>query len=55
MQITIEDDGVGLPAAVVPNVGLHSMRERAEELGGIISVTATSIRRDTYHRVAAFI
>jgi signal transduction histidine kinase len=35
IQITIEDDGIGLPNAVVPNVGLHSMRERAEELGGI--------------------
>lgn len=34
MQITVEDDGVGLPQSVVPNVGLHSMRERAEELGG---------------------
>jgi signal transduction histidine kinase len=34
LAITIEDDGVGLPPAVVPNVGLRSMRERAEELGG---------------------
>lgn len=34
MQIDIEDDGVGLEAAAVPNVGLHSMRERAQELGG---------------------
>lgn len=38
IQITIEDDGVGLPHAVVPNVGLHSMRERAEELGGIFQL-----------------
>lgn len=34
MQITVADDGIGLPVAIVPNVGLHSMRERAEELGG---------------------
>ncbi|MBK8020608.1 MAG: hypothetical protein IPK19_04040 [Chloroflexi bacterium] len=32
--IAIEDDGIGLPETVVPNVGLHSMREGAEELGG---------------------
>ncbi len=38
MQIIIEDDGVGLPDAVVPNVGLHSMRERAEELGGSFQI-----------------
>jgi len=38
IQITIEDDGVGLPHAVVPNVGLHSMRERAEELGGVFQI-----------------
>lgn len=38
LQITIEDDGVGLPLAVVPNVGLHSMRERAEELGGVFQI-----------------
>jgi signal transduction histidine kinase len=38
LQISIEDDGVGLPAAIMPNVGLGSMRERAEELGGIFQV-----------------
>lgn len=42
MQITIEDDGVGLPHAVVPNVGLHSMRERAEELGGVFQLRSRS-------------
>ena len=35
LQITVEDDGIGLPDVVAPNVGLHSMRERAEELGGV--------------------
>lgn len=34
MQIAIEDDGIGLSHGIVPNVGLNSMRERAEELGG---------------------
>jgi signal transduction histidine kinase len=38
LQIAIEDDGVGLPHAVVPNVGLHSMRERTEELGGSFQI-----------------
>jgi signal transduction histidine kinase len=32
--IEILDDGVGLPSDYYPGVGLHSMRERAEELGG---------------------
>lgn len=40
LQLTIEDDGVGMPSAVVPNVGLQSMRERAEELGGTFHVQA---------------
>lgn len=34
LQIEIEDDGVGLDAAHATGVGLISMRERAEELGG---------------------
>jgi signal transduction histidine kinase len=34
LEIRIEDDGIGLPQPVTPNVGLRSMRERAEELGG---------------------
>jgi signal transduction histidine kinase len=34
LHIDIEDDGIGITSAAVPNVGLHSMRERAEELGG---------------------
>ncbi|MFN2181587.1 MAG: GAF domain-containing sensor histidine kinase [Candidatus Promineifilaceae bacterium] len=32
--IEILDDGDGLPSDYYPGVGLHSMRERAEELGG---------------------
>lgn len=34
IEIQVHDDGVGLPNPVVSNVGLQSMRERAEELGG---------------------
>ena len=34
LEIHIEDDGIGLPQALTSNVGLRSMRERAEELGG---------------------
>ncbi len=32
--VEVTDDGRGLPATVVPGVGLSSMRQRAEELGG---------------------
>jgi signal transduction histidine kinase len=34
LQIEIMDDGIGLPLNITPGVGLRSMRERAEELGG---------------------
>jgi signal transduction histidine kinase len=34
LTIRIEDDGVGLPESLRMGVGLQSMRERAEELGG---------------------
>jgi signal transduction histidine kinase len=40
LQVEIEDDGTGLPAALRAGVGLRSMRERAEELGGRLSVSA---------------
>ena len=32
--LTIQDDGLGLPAGVSPGVGLQSMRERVERLNG---------------------
>ncbi|HEU4423543.1 MAG TPA: histidine kinase [Pilimelia sp.] len=38
LQVTVRDDGTGVPGAV-PGVGLASMRERAEELGGSCVVT----------------
>jgi signal transduction histidine kinase len=34
LQIEIVDDGIGLPRELRAGVGLRSMRERAEELGG---------------------
>jgi len=34
LEIEITDDGIGLPPNITPGVGLRSMRERAEELGG---------------------
>jgi two-component system NarL family sensor kinase len=34
LRVVVRDDGCGLPPALVPGVGLRSMRERAQELGG---------------------
>ena len=34
LQIEVSDDGIGIPQGHRSGVGLHSMRERAEELGG---------------------
>ena len=38
--LEITDDGVGLPDSRHVGVGLHSMRERAEELGGTFVIEA---------------
>ncbi|GAC1300961.1 MAG: hypothetical protein NVSMB27_41310 [Ktedonobacteraceae bacterium] len=38
--ITISDDGCGPPTTVGRGIGMHSMRERAEELGGTCSIEA---------------
>jgi signal transduction histidine kinase len=38
LQVEVCDDGVGLAAGAVAGVGLRSMRERAEELGGSCTV-----------------
>jgi signal transduction histidine kinase len=40
LVVAVRDDGVGIPADVEPGVGLASMRERADELGGTIRVLA---------------
>jgi signal transduction histidine kinase len=34
LEIEITDNGIGLPSNITPGIGLRSMRERAEELGG---------------------
>jgi signal transduction histidine kinase len=38
VQIAVTDDGIGLPPETRPGVGLHSMRDRARELGGSCTV-----------------
>jgi signal transduction histidine kinase len=41
LLLRIHDDGRGLRGGEPPGVGLSSMRERAEELGGSLEVAAT--------------
>jgi signal transduction histidine kinase len=38
LRLTVRDDGTGLPQVVTPGVGMVSMRERAEELGGTFAI-----------------
>jgi signal transduction histidine kinase len=40
LQLEIRDDGIGLPLEHPTGIGLTSMRERAEELGGEYRVKA---------------
>jgi two-component system NarL family sensor kinase len=40
VAVRVDDDGAGLRADAVPGVGLTSMQERAEEVGGTCTVTA---------------
>jgi len=40
LRLTIADDGVGIPANAEYGVGLRSMQERAEEVGGIFEAAA---------------
>ncbi len=42
LHIEVADDGVGFAAGRVGGLGLHSMRERAAELGGAFSVAGTA-------------
>jgi signal transduction histidine kinase len=39
LRIEVIDDGSGVPPDAVPGVGLRSMRERAEELGGSLTLS----------------
>ena len=38
LRVTVEDDGRGLPQPLEPGVGLRSMQERVDELGGRFSL-----------------
>jgi signal transduction histidine kinase len=38
LLVKISDDGIGLPEQFRAGIGLRSMRERAEELGGSLSI-----------------
>ncbi len=38
LLVEVEDDGRGLPPDAITGIGLHSMRERAEELGGSLDI-----------------
>ena len=40
--LEIQDDGIGIPKGRISGIGLHSLRERAEELGGTCMITANS-------------
>ena len=40
LTITISDDGCGLPAVAGRGIGMRSMHERAEELGGMCTIEA---------------
>ena len=39
LRVEVSDDGIGLLPDRLPGVGLNSMRERAEELGGSLAVS----------------
>lgn len=39
LRVEVVDDGTGIPREVVRGIGLRSMRERAEELGGTLTVS----------------
>ncbi|MFN8466853.1 MAG: histidine kinase [Caldilineaceae bacterium] len=42
LLVGITDDGCGLPANAPPGIGLRSMRARAEELGGVLTLGKAS-------------
>lgn len=41
LHLTISDDGRGLPTNYQPGIGLASMQERAEELGGSCQIESS--------------
>jgi two-component system NarL family sensor kinase len=44
LHLEISDNGIGLPVAYRAGVGIRSMRERAAELGGHISIEPANSR-----------
>jgi two-component system NarL family sensor kinase len=38
LEVEVRDNGRGLPAQIVPGVGLSSIRERTAELGGACTI-----------------
>jgi len=40
LTISVQDDGVGLPTEIKHGIGLNSIRERVEELGGSLTFTS---------------
>ena len=53
LALTVVDDGGGLPGDAAAHVGLRSMRERAEELGGTITVDRNGRSRNGGQCLAA--
>jgi len=42
LLVRVADDGMGIPAGTLPHVGLSSMRERAEEVGGSLAIASNA-------------
>ena len=47
LELVIRDDGAGIGPRAAGGIGLTSMRERAEELGGSLSVRSDAGGRGT--------
>jgi two-component system NarL family sensor kinase len=47
LEVRVSDDGVGVLDTAAPGIGLRSMRERAEELGGSCAVLPNEAGRGT--------
>ncbi|HJQ07255.1 MAG TPA: sensor histidine kinase [Nocardioides sp.] len=41
LRLEVADDGIGLPPGATAGNGLHTMRERAEEMRGVLTVVGT--------------
>ena len=53
LHLDVCDDGTGIPPAATPGVGLASMRDRAAELGGELSIETGPCRDDRARPPAA--